>query len=208
MTRLGFVYNLDTCSDMRGCMMACKDYTRSFLGSHYVETFTNMSLEYPKPNTYFIPICCQHCESPSCVPACPKGVFKKRDDGIVAVGDLELCTSCKGKPCVAACPYNAIDLDPVDGKIGKCDLCADLIDKGELPKCAAGACLTNSIMFGDFDDPESVVSQAVSAWKDAGMAYQLKTDSGNGPTNYYLLSRKTWEDMERLYSPAWHNEEQ
>jgi molybdopterin-containing oxidoreductase family iron-sulfur binding subunit len=186
-------------------MMGCKQKTRSFLGSHYMETYTNMSLDYPKPNTYFLPLNCQHCENPSCVAACPKGVFAKRGDGIVAVGDTELCASCEGKPCVAACPYGAIDLDPVDGKIGKCDLCADLIDKGELPACASGACLTNSIMFGDFDDPASIVAQAVEAWSAAEMAYQLKPESGNGPTNYYLLSKKTWEDMDKLYSPAWHN---
>ena len=206
MTRLGFVYNLDTCSDMRGCMMACKDKTRSFLGSHYVETYTNMSLEYPVPNTYFIPICCQHCDKPTCALACPNTVFTKRDDGIVAVGDTNLCVLCNDKPCVAACPYAAIDLDPVSGKIGKCDLCADLIDKGEIPECVNAACLTNSILFGDFDDPESVVSQTVAAWNAVGFDHQLKPETGNGPTNHYLLSKKTWEDMDKLYSPAWHNE--
>ncbi|RDB64491.1 4Fe-4S ferredoxin [Gordonibacter sp. 28C] len=205
MTRLGFVFNLDTCSDLRGCMIACKNKTHSFLGSHYMETFTNMSLDFPNPNTYFVPVSCQHCEHPTCVSVCPENVFSKREDGIVAVGDTAVCAKCADKPCVEACPYHAIDLDPVDGKIGKCDLCADLIDQGEAPVCAAG-CLTKSILFGDFDDPESVVAQTVAAWSAVGCDHQLKPETGNGPAMHYLLSKKTWEDMDRLYSPAWHNE--
>lgn len=205
MTRLGFVFNLDTCSDMRGCMIACKDKTNAFLGAHYMETMTNLSTEYPKPNTYFIPTMCNHCEAPSCVPSCPKNIFTKRDDGIVAVGDTSACESCSDKPCIEACPYSRIFLDPVDGRVGKCDMCADLIDKGEIPACAR-RCLTQSILFGDFDDPESVVSQTIAAWEEAGCVYQLKPESGNGPAVYYLLSKKTWEDMDKLYSPAWQNE--
>jgi Fe-S-cluster-containing dehydrogenase component len=205
MTRLGFVFNLDTCSDLRGCMIACKNQTRSFLGSHYMEVFTNMSADFPKPNTYFLPISCQHCERPSCVSACPEHVFTKRDDGIVAVGDTSVCKKCDSKPCIKACPYGQIDLDPKDGRVGKCDLCADLIDAGEVPKCVPG-CITQSILFGDFDDPNSVVSQAVAAWSQHGYDHQLKPETGNGPSMHYLLSRKNWQDMDNLYSPAWHNE--
>jgi Fe-S-cluster-containing dehydrogenase component len=186
-------------------MVGCKDKTHSFLGSHYIEVFTNLSEDFPKPNTYFVPMLCQQCGNPSCVPACPKGVFSKREDGIVAVGDTSVCADCADKPCVAACPYGQIDLDPLSGKVGKCDLCADLIDAGELPRCAK-SCLTQSIMFGDFDDPNSVVAQAVASWSEVGYDHQLKPETGNEPTMHYLLSRNTWEDMDKLYSPAWHNE--
>jgi Fe-S-cluster-containing dehydrogenase component len=186
-------------------MIGCKNKNRSFLGSHYIETHTNLSEDFPKPNTYFVPLNCQHCASPTCVPACPKGIFTKRDDGIVAVGDTSACEQCASKPCVKACPYGQIDLDPQSGRVGKCDLCADIIDEGGIPKCVP-ACLTQSILFGDFDDPESIVSQAVMAWSEAGYDHQLKPETGNAPTNHFLLSRKQWEDMDKLYSPAWHNE--
>ena len=189
---------------MRGCMIACKDLTNSFLGSHYIETMTNVSEEYPKPNTYFLPMLCQHCAKPTCVPACPYGVLIKREDGIVAVGDTAVCEGCIDKPCIEVCPYDVIDLDTVTGRIGKCDMCADLIDEGDVPRCAQ-RCLTQSILFGDFDDPDSVVSQTIRAWGEVGYVHQLKPETGNGPAVYYLLSKKRWEDTENLYSPAWHN---
>ncbi|WP_175498321.1 4Fe-4S dicluster domain-containing protein [Desulfuromusa kysingii] len=159
---------------------------------------------YPNSNTYTIPVLCQHCNEPECVPACPHGVFTKREDGIVTVGDTTVCMSCDDKPCLKACPFGVIDLDPTDGRIGKCDMCVDLVDKGETPACAFG-CWTGSILFGDFDDPDSVVSQTVAAWEETGYVHQLKAGNGKGGSVYYLLSRKQWENMDNLYSPAWHN---
>jgi len=183
-------------------MLACKREKNSFLGSHYIETFTAMSDKFPNPNTYFIPILCQHCSNPSCVPACPKGVFTVRKDGIVAVGNTEVCKSCKDKPCVKACPYGAIDYDPVTGMIGKCDMCASLIDQGKTPACV-NECLTNSLLFGDLDDPESTVSQLIASRSED--IHQLKPETGNKPNVYYILSKKEWKDCKDLYSPAWHN---
>jgi Fe-S-cluster-containing dehydrogenase component len=185
-------------------MIGCKETTNSFLGSHYIETMTAISSDYPNPNTYFIPITCQHCAHPSCLPACPEGVFTKRDDGIVAVGDTSVCKDCSSRPCVNACPYGAIDFDPKDGRIGKCDMCVALIDAGKTPRCSI-SCLTNSILFGDFDDPSSVVAQTIVAWGEVGYVHQLKPETGNNPSVYYLLSKKRWQDMNDLYSPAWHN---
>jgi Fe-S-cluster-containing dehydrogenase component len=205
MARYGFVINLDTCSDHRDCMLACKNKTCSFLGSHYVDTMTAISSEkYPKSNSYTIPILCQHCTEPMCVPACPQGVFSKREDGIVTVGDTSVCGACENKPCVNACPFGVIDLDPTDGKVGKCDMCVDVVDKGEIPACSS-VCSTGSIMFGDFDDPDSAVSQTLVAWEEAGCVHQLKAGNGKGGSVYYLLSRKEWRNMDNLYSPAWHN---
>lgn len=204
MTRYAFVINLDACRDQRSCMIGCKMKTRSFLGSHFIETFTSTTGDIENPNIYFMPVSCQHCDNPSCVRACDKGVLVKRDDGIVAVGDTSLCEQCEGKPCVKACPYNAIDFDPVDGRIGKCDMCADRVDAGQVPACAA-ACMNYAIYFGDMDDPDSVVSQTVAAWSVGGYVHQLKPETGNGPAVYYLLSQHEWKDAEGLRSPAWHN---
>lgn len=206
MTRPGFVINLDTCADHRSCNVACKAKTESFIGSHLIETHTAMGGEYPEINTYFIPVLCRHCEKPSCVPACDKGVLYKREDGIVAVGDTSLCETCDHKACVGACPFKNIDVDPVDGRIGKCDMCADLIDDGQTPACAR-SCFSGSIFFGDFDDPESSVAQAVESWGAVGCAHYLDAGDNGKPAVYYLLSKKKWQNMEGLYSPAWKNVE-
>lgn len=202
MTRLGFVINLDSCADHRTCMMACKIKTDSFLGAHYIDTKTNQSLDYPNPNTYFIPTLCNHCERPSCVAACSKDVLYKRSDGIVAMRNVEACESCESKACQKACPYKAIYIDPVSGHVGKCDMCADLIDQGKEPACV-GACYLNSIYFGDFDDPQSVVAQILVSWD--GYVHRLEAGSNGGCSVYYMLSKKQWEGMEHLVSPSWKN---
>lgn len=204
MTRLGFVINLDTCLDQRGCMTLCKRVKNTPMGCYSTETFTYVggSDKYPENHMYHIPIPCQHCANPTCVSACPYSVFGKRTDGIVTVGDTEKCKACQNKPCISACPYSVIDLDPVTGKASKCDFCVDLIDQGKAPACTT-TCLTQSYKFGDLDDPDSEVSQIVKAWE--GYVHQLKPESGNGPSVYYLLSKKQWRDMEGLYSPAWHD---
>lgn len=204
MTRYGFVVNLNACSDMRGCMVACKRHRSTFIGSHPVETYTNMGGTYLEPNTYFIPVMCQHCANPSCVPVCSENVLRKLDNGIVALGDTSLCEKCEGKPCVAACPYNAIDLDPVSGRITKCDMCADLVAEGKQPACAA-ECLSRAWFFGDLDDPQSPPNQMLAKAPDQ-FVHVLKPETGNEPSVRYLLSYRTWEDMDNLYSPAWHND--
>lgn len=203
MTRYGFIINLNECRDQRGCMVACKTKTKSFLGSHYIETFTSTNGAYPNPNMYFMPVSCQHCTNPACVAACASGVLYKREDGIVAVGDTALCEGCADKPCVAACPFDAIDFDPVDGRVGKCDMCADLVDAGGVPACASN-CMNHAIFFGDLDDPDSMVSQTLAAFGGAGVVHQL--DSETGPNVHYLLSNAEWKGREGLRSNAWHNE--
>lgn len=202
MTRLGFVINLETCCDLRNCMGACKREHQSFLGSHFVDVRTNMDESFPDPNTYFVPVLCQHCSNPACLRACRHGALTKREDGIVLVSDAGVCESCEDKQCAKACPYGAIDVDPETGRIGKCTLCVDRIEAGRLPACAS-ECMSKSWYFGDFDDPGSLVSQIVRDW--GVHAHQLNPDAGTQPNVYYLLHTKRWDDMRSLYSPAWRN---
>lgn len=205
MTRLGFVINLDSCADSRGCMVACKAKTASFIGSHFIETHTAIGGEYPHPNTYFVPVLCRHCENPSCVAACPKDVLMKDPQtGIVAVGDVSMCESCEDKPCVAACPLGNIDLDPVTGRIGKCDMCADRLAQGLPPACFV-SCLTRSIMFGDLEDPDDQAAQLLEMGKAAGIVHTFDAGDNGSSAVHYLMSRHEWQGTEGLYSPAWKN---
>lgn len=204
MTRMGFLINLDTCLDHRGCQTACKANRNTPMGIYHNETFTVNDNNYPDPNQYFINILCQQCDNPSCVPACTAGALTKRDDGIVIVSDQGACAECKDPLCQKACPYGAIHHDPITKKTYKCDMCYDRIAEGKDTFCVGG-CLTGSRMFGDFDDPTSVVSQVVEQLKDH--VYQLKPETGNGPNVYYVLSKQRWDDMNHLYTPNWHDPE-
>ena len=203
MTKLGFVVNLDACSDHRGCMMGCKAQKKAPLGSHYIETFTALAEDAQEGNTYFIPVMCQHCDNPACAAACEKSVFTKRTDGLVVVGDTGVCAGC-AHPCVDACPYGRVFWDELSQTAGKCDGCADLVDAGGQPACIPN-CWMSAIAFGDFDDPESMVSIVANNMGDA--VHVLGEDAGTSPNVRYVLSRRRWRDMKGLYSPAWHNDE-
>lgn len=202
MTQFGFIVNLDACMDMRGCMTACKRQKDTPIGVYDLECFTNENGVYPHDNCYFVPVPCQHCSNPSCLPACPEDAIEKDDRGIVSIVKEDSCIDCAGKPCATACPYGAIDIDDATGKAYKCDMCKDLIDLGKKPACVGG-CLTNAWYYGDFDDPGSQVNQILGEW--AGYTHQLKPESGNQPNVHYLLSKKTWAGMDFLYTQNWHS---
>lgn len=205
MTKLGFAVNLDACSDHRGCMAACKAEkgATAFLGAHFVETFTAIDDNFPNPGTYFLPMMCQHCDRPACAAACDEGIISKREDGLVVMGDTGACKGC-AHPCVEACPYDRVFWDPKNEVAAKCDGCADRVDAGVSPACIPN-CWMQAIAFGDFDDPESPVSQLVA--KYGPNAHVLNEGAGTGPNVRYLLATKKWKDMEGLYSPAWHNDD-
>ena len=43
----------------------------------------------PRVRMNFLPTMCQHCEDAPCIPACPEGAIKTREDGLVWI-DAEL----------------------------------------------------------------------------------------------------------------------
>jgi len=203
MTRMGFVINLDTCLDHRGCMTACKMYRDTPMGVYHNKTVTSNDNAYPDPNVYFVSVLCQQCSNPACMKACKPGALVKRDDGIVVVADQAACNACGDHACETACPYGAIRYDERTQKTYKCDMCYERIEAGERPRCVAG-CLTGSRFYGDFDDEASIVSQIVAQFGDG--AHRLKESAGTEPNTYYLLTRKRWDDDKFLYDPNWFEE--
>ena len=57
-----------------------------------------------------------------------------------------------------ACPYDALYINEDTGTAEKCHFCAHRTEVGLAPACAV-VCPTEAIIPGDFDDPESRVSQ-------------------------------------------------
>lgn len=201
MTRMGFVFNLDTCLDHRGCMTACKVYNKTPMGVYNTETLTSTTGEYPESNTYFFPRICQQCDNPSCLGACEAGAIVKRDDGIVDIADPGKCAACDGHPCEAACPFGGIHFDAGDGRAYKCNLCAERLDAGLEPRCVGG-CLTGSRLVGDFDDECSMVSAIAQQLGES--LYSLDDPNGNGPNARYLLTKHEWAGQRGTVAPNWH----
>ena len=139
----------------------------------------------------FLPLMCQHCESPPCVDVCPTGASFKRADGIVLV-NKHTCIGCRY--CMMACPYKARsfihetlkDQLPVaprgKGTVESCTLCVHRIDRdgaAAVPACAEAVNRGNRqiIWFGDLNDPQSDISRRL---RELG-ATRLRADMGLDP---------------------------
>jgi len=194
MTQMAFLIDLDRCCDTRGCVGACKQENNAALGCSWITTFTSTVGDFPDNETYFIPIMCQHCQNPPCIPACPLGAISKRSDGIVLI-DTEKCPACAEKPCLKSCPYDAISYNAKKNVAEKCTLCVHLIDQGKLPACVASCC-SNAYTFGDLDDPESDIARRIKATPDK--VHYLNPETGAQPAVCYFLTNKTWQDMKGL----------
>nr|WP_209280130.1 4Fe-4S dicluster domain-containing protein [Desulfobaculum xiamenense] len=136
--------NQDRCISCNACEVHCKQKNLVPPGARLGQMVTVGPLERagrPKIMNLFMP--CFHCEQPWCVAACPTEAMKRREDGIVYV-DQELCVGCKA--CIIACPWNIPQWDETAGKVMKCDLCMDRIDRGLKPACVT-ACTTHALEF-------------------------------------------------------------
>jgi molybdopterin-containing oxidoreductase family iron-sulfur binding subunit len=137
-----------------------------------------------------LPMMCQHCEHPPCVDVCPTGASFKRADGIVMV-DRHTCIGCRY--CMMACPYKArsfihevVEVKRTRAPRGKgcvesCNLCVHRRDNGESSTACADACAAeghNAILFGDLQDPESPLSQALAALPSRQIREDLALNTG------------------------------
>ncbi|ADR35890.1 phenylacetyl-CoA:acceptor oxidoreductase PadC subunit [Oceanithermus profundus DSM 14977] len=68
------------------------------------------------------------------------------------------------------------------GNARKCTFCIHRVEKGVLPMCAT-TCIGRATFFGDFNDPESLVSELIAR----NNAVRLKEELGTEPKVYYLV---------------------
>ncbi|MBW2285328.1 MAG: 4Fe-4S dicluster domain-containing protein [Deltaproteobacteria bacterium] len=90
-----------------------------------------------------LPLVCQHCDRPACVPACPADALTRTESGLLAV-DRDACTGCG--ECIEACPAGCIFQDVKSGEALACDLC------GGEPQCVPfchAQCLTVGVDTGE-----------------------------------------------------------
>jgi molybdopterin-containing oxidoreductase family iron-sulfur binding subunit len=140
------------------------------------------------------------CEEPACVEACPTGASYQREDGLVLI-DANKCIGCKA--CIMACPYDVRNLwegkesyfkdslttfkekayaNHLPGTVQKCDFCASRLDEGLQLSCVE-TCLTVALIFGDLDDSNANLSQAL---REPRVHLRLKEEPGTRPSIYYL----------------------
>jgi len=92
----------------------------------------------------YVPVLCEHCEEPPCIPACPlEAIGRDAETGIVTI-DGGRCTGCG--ICLGSCPFSAIRMDPERGVAIACDAC------GGDPACAKG-CMADAIRWLEAEPP-------------------------------------------------------
>jgi polysulfide reductase chain B len=155
--QLGMMVDLGRCIGCKTCVVACRNFKE--LVDHqkakpnempyYIRVESKRSGTFPNVvvDSWVMP--CQHCIDPECIKSCPEkaSAITKDENGIVLIHE-EKCIGCKY--CIDACPYSVIMFDSEKKKAHKCDLCIDLIHKGEDPVCVQ-TCMTDAIQFGELD---------------------------------------------------------
>jgi tetrathionate reductase subunit B len=180
--RYGFVIDVSRCIDCRACLVACRAENNVALPDTRIWV-KDMGVQgaFPDLARMFVPYNCMHCDEPPCIEVCTSGAtYKDRDNGLVLV-DQEACIGCG--LCVEACPYDARHLDKTRGVVDKCNGCVQRVEVGQQPACVA-TCLGGARMFGDLNDPDSVVSKALA---EAQVVQRVVDDQVNpGPNIYYI----------------------
>ncbi|HZY05459.1 MAG TPA: 4Fe-4S dicluster domain-containing protein [Anaeromyxobacteraceae bacterium] len=136
--------------------------------------------DFPNAWYFYLPRICNHCSSPSCLAACPRGaIFKRSQDGVVLV-DQEKCEGLRY--CIAGCPYKKIYFNPRIARSEKCIFCFPRVEKGLPPACAQ-QCVGRLRFVGYLDDREGQVWKLVHHFQ---VALPLHPEYGTQPNVFYV----------------------
>ncbi len=99
----------------------------------------------------FIKRACMHCADPDCVSACPVTALTKNPVTGIVHYDKDACIGCRY--CQIACAYNIpkFEFNKAIPEIVKCEMCAHLLAKGDIPGCCE-FCPTGASLYGKVSD--------------------------------------------------------
>jgi len=91
----------------------------------------------------YIPMSCNQCQDAPCMNICPVKAISCDDTIGRMVIDYDVCIGCRS--CVGVCPFGAMNFNPTEKRVFKCDLC-----DGD-PQCVR-FCEVKAVDFIDADE--------------------------------------------------------
>ena len=82
---------------------------------------------------------------------------------------------------MAACPYDARFINPIRKTAEKCTFCYHRVEEGLLPACVT-TCVGGARVFGDLNDPSSLVSKLIAN----NPVQVLKPEMNTKPMVFYI----------------------
>jgi Fe-S-cluster-containing dehydrogenase component len=213
--RWAMVIDLAKCIGCGDCTQACQAHNDISPDTHWNRI---LDVGEVNGEMVYTPVPCMHCQNAPCVDICPVKATYHRADGIVMM-DYDRCIGCRycqmacpygartfnweaftgENPTVPAWGEPEVPRRP-RGVVEKCSFCFHRIDRGlaqgltpgvdrdATPACV-DACPVGARLFGDLNDPESPVSQALAKYP----SIQLRKELGTEPRVYYLPARRAEE---------------
>ena len=196
----GVAIDLKRCTGCQACTVACKAENGTPPGVFWTRVLEREEGTYPLAYKIFMPLRCNHCAEPPCVPVCPTGASYQRENDNLVLVDQDKCIGCHS--CVVACPYQVRFIpESIRGYYGehttpyedvsyrrwqagtaqKCTMCVHRIDEGLEPACVE-TCPTRALVFGDLNDPDSEISEQVRQ----RVNFQPRAELGTDPCVFYL----------------------
>jgi len=130
--------DLDACIECRSCAAAC------FYGHHELPI-----VHFTRLGAAMLPAICRQCPDAPCIAACEHDAMRKNGNGS-AYRAIFRCRGCGS--CATACPFGVLSTEMYNGEIAKCDLCYDLLEKGEEPRCVK-SCPSGALKF--IEEPDA-----------------------------------------------------
>lgn len=199
MRRYGMVIDLKRCVGCYSCVAACKSEHNTPGNLFQTHILDREMGQFPGSARVFVPVLCNHCQSPTCVDVCPTQASYQREDGVVMI-DFGRCIGCAA--CVEHCPYHArvfvedhrtlfpdgetVFEKPVHQRIPpkvalKCDFCFHRVEKGLVPACVE-VCPAGARIFGDLSDREGRLQELIRRHQ----GWQMLPEKGTDPSVYYI----------------------
>lgn len=206
------VIDLRKCVGCQGCISACRSENALPPGVAYRVVLEEEVGTYPNVSNRYLPRPCMQCDNPPCVSVCPVSATYSRPDGVVAIdyenciGCRYCITACPygarsfdfGEYYTADTPakqpyetsrpsfdygksWTREGIGSPIGNARKCHFCLHRVEEGVLPACVT-TCIGRATLFGDSNDPESLVSELIAAPN----VMRLKEELGTQPKVYYL----------------------